>query len=251
MLPLFIQSELALKPNTPRALVLTADGPYISYAMVRRPDGPQLGDAETAPLDLTTPAAEHLDTAVRDLVAGRPGAASELVPYAISYVVVPSDSVARVQSALGRASTLTVVPAPGSTVWRSALPTGELTVLSGSGAVTALRGAVPLTPVDQTLAASAGSVNTTLPTGVAGRIAVLAEPADSHWHATLDGSPLTARTAYGWAQAFELPSTGGHLQVGFSGGARHWWLGAQLVLVIVVVLAALPARRPDDLDGVT
>ena len=49
VLPLFIQSELALKPTAPRALVLASAGPVISYAMVRRPGGPQLGDAETAP----------------------------------------------------------------------------------------------------------------------------------------------------------------------------------------------------------
>jgi hypothetical protein len=231
--------------------VLDAAGPYLSYAMVRRPDGPQLGDAETAPLDPATPAAEHLDTAVRNLVAGRPGAANGLVPFAIAYVVVPSDTTSRVRSALGRASALTVVPAPGSTVWRTVLPTGELSVLSGDGAVTALRGGTPVGPAEEVLPANAGAADTTLAPGAAGRIAVLAEPADSHWHATLNGSTLTARTAYGWAQAFELPSTGGHLQVGFSGGTRHWWLGAQLVLVIVVILAALPARRPDDLDGLT
>ena len=144
---------------------------------------------------------------------------------------------------------MTVVPAPGATVWRSSLPTGELTVLGAKSASTALSGAVPLAPAEQVLPASAGSVNTALAPGGVGRIAVLAEPTDSHWQATLDGKPLVARTAYGWAQAFELPSTGGQLKIGFSDSTRDWWLGLELVLVIAVLIVSLPARRPEDLEG--
>ena len=85
--------------------------------------------------------------------------------------------------------------------------------------------------------------------GAPGRLIVLAEPANSHWHASLDGKPLVAKTAYGWAQAFELPSAGGRLRVGFSGGARDLWLIGELVVLLVVVGAMLPGRRPDDEDG--
>jgi hypothetical protein len=249
VLPLFIQSELALKPTAPRALVLSSAGPDISYALVRRPGGPELGDADTAPIGTTSAAAEHLDTAVRDLVAGRPGAGTELAPFDIAYVVVPTSSTARVQSALGRASTLTVVPAPGATVWRSSLPTGELMVLDPSDGATALGGGVPADTTAQPLPASAGSVDTTVAPGVAGRVAVLAEPANPHWRATLDGKRLVGHTAYGWAQAFELPSGGGRLRIGFTDGTREWWLWLELALVVVAVGAALPARRPDDMEG--
>lgn len=248
MLPLFIQSELDLKPTAPRALVLASTGPVVSYALVRRPGGPQLGDADTDPPGGATAAAEHLNTAVRDLVAGRPGAGAELVPFDIAYVVVPSGSTSRVQSALGRATTLTVVPAPGATVWRSRLPTGELTVLHGSAATKALGGGVPTVAVSAALPASPGSADTTYTSVATGGLAVFAEPANHQWHATLDGKPLVGRTAYGWAQAFELPAASGRLRISFSDGTRHKWLGLELALVVVVAVASLPARRPDDLD---
>jgi hypothetical protein len=244
---LFIQSELSLKDTSPRALVLESSGPAISYAVVRRPGGPELGDADTAPATDPSAAAAHLDSAVRDLVAGRPGAGAELVPFDIAYIVVPSGSAARVQSALGRAATLVIVPAPGATVWRSSLPTSELNVLRGAAAAKALRGGVPLAKSREVLAASPGSANVAYPAGTEPALAVLAEPANPDWQATLDGKPLAPRTAYGCAQAFELPATGGRLRISFSGGRRHWWLAVQLALVVVVAGLALPARRPDDL----
>jgi GT2 family glycosyltransferase len=247
ILPLFIQSELALKPTSPRALVLEATGPVVSYAVVRRPGGPAHGAAAPAPFGGSSAAAAALDMAVRDLVAGRPGAATELAPFDIEYVVVPSGSAARVQSALGRATTLTVVPAPGAIVWRSSLPTSELRVLRGSAAAKALRGGVPLAATAGALAASPGSAKVSYNSARAG-LAVLAEPVNTHWHATFGGKPLTPRTAYGWAQAFELPAGTGQLRVSFSSSRRHWWLWLQLALVVVVAVAALPARRPDDLD---
>ena len=246
VLPLFIQSELALKPNSPRALVLSSAGPLISYAIVRRPGGPQLGDAETAPPSGSSAAAAHLDTAVRDLVAGRPGAGAELTPFDIAYVVVPAGSTGRVSSALGRAATLVVVPAPGATVWRSSLPTSELTVLRGAAASAALAGQVPTDPHAVALPATPGSADVPYSSPVVGSIAVLAEPADRGWRATLDGKPLPRRTAYGWAQAFVLPAISGRLRISFDDGARSEWLWVELVAVVVAAVVAIPARRADD-----
>jgi hypothetical protein len=249
VLPLFVSSELALKPTGPRALVLDSTGPVISYSLVRRGSGPQLGDADTAPTGKPSAAAVHLQSAVRDLVAGRAGAGAELAPFDIEYVVAPGRSASRVQSALGRAATLTVVPAPGATVWRSSLPTGELTVLDASAASTALAGGVPSSSGVHVLGASAGSVDSILPPGSDGRLAVLAEPASPHWHASLDGKPLVGRTAYGWAQAFEVPASSGILRVGYANGPRHRWLWVELAAVVVVLLATIPARRPDDFEA--
>jgi GT2 family glycosyltransferase len=248
VLPLFTQSELQV-PTTPRALVLDASGPAISYALVRRPGGPQLGDADTAPRGGRTAAAVDLASAVRNLVAGRPGAGQQLASFDIKYVVVPSGSTARVASALGRAATLTVVPAPGATVWRSSLPTGEVTVLDTAAATTATSGVASSAPVAQVLDATAGSANVIVDPGDAGRLVVLAEPANSNWHATLDGKRLVPRTAYGWAQSFELPATGGRLRIGFSSGSRNLWLVVELVVVVAVIGAAMPGRRPEADDG--
>jgi GT2 family glycosyltransferase len=249
VLPLFIQSELAATPTSPRALVLTVDGPQVSYALVRRAGGPQLGDADTAPRGGPSAAQLHLDSAVRDLVAGRPGAGNELATFGIGFVVAPTGSAPGVASALGRATTLTMVPAPGSTVWRSSLPTSELSVLSPSNGAQALRGVVPAAPAAMVLAAAAGSADVTLPAGAPGRVAVLAEPANSRWTATVDGRPLAARTAYGWAQAFVLPAAGGRLRIGFRSGTRHVWLGVELAAIVIVLGMTVPGRRPDDEEG--
>jgi GT2 family glycosyltransferase len=243
-LPLFTQSELAV-PTTPRALVLSSDGATISFALARRPAGPQLGDADVAPAPNTV-AGRHLATAVQDLVAGRPGAGAELVPFGVTYVVVPSPSVARLRSALGRATTLTVHPAGGATVWESSMPTGELTVLSPLAAPTALAGRVPAEAVAHVLAATPGSANTMLTLGVAPGLLVLNEPASHNWHATVNGKALTPRTAYGWAQAFELPNGTGRLKITFDSGSRHVWLIAELVLVVAGLISIVPVRRGDD-----
>jgi hypothetical protein len=102
--------------------------------------------------------------------------------------------------------------------------------------------------VAHVLPAGLGSADVTVPPGAPGRLVVLAEPAGSKWHASVNGTSLSARTAYGWAQAFVLPSSGGRLQLGFSGGSRDGWLIGQLAVVVVLVGAMLPGRRPDQ-DG--
>ena len=67
--------------------------------------------------------------------------------------------------------------------------------------------------------------------------------------ATVNGRPLAARTAYGWAQAFVLPATGGRLRIGFRSGSRHVWLGVELAAIVIVLGMTLPGRRPDDEEG--
>jgi hypothetical protein len=133
-------------------------------------------------------------------------------------------------------------------VWRSTLPTGELRVLGSGPAAAALVGKVVAAPEATVLPAQPGSADTTVEAGPAGRIVVLAEPADSHWHASLDGVRLASRTAFGWAQAFTLPPTGGRLQIHYSDTTRTGWLWAEMALVLLAGLVALPARRPDYPD---
>ena len=70
-----------------------------------------------------------------------------------------------------------------------------------------------------------------------GALAVLAEPADRGWRATLDGKPLARRTAYGWAQAFVLPATSGRLRIRFDGTSPALVAVGELVAVVVVVRA--------------
>jgi GT2 family glycosyltransferase len=249
-LPLFTQAEMAV-PTTPRALVIRANGPQISYTLLRRATGPVLGDAETAPTHGQSAAARNaLATAVRDLIAGLPGAGAELVPFGIQYVAAPDSSVHRIGSALGRSTTLSVVPAPGATVWRSTLATGELNLLTGSAVGTAKAGRVPPAAPASVLAATPGKADVAVHAGTGPRLAVLAEPAGSHWHATYDGKSLSRVTAYGWAQAFELPSAAGQLKIWSSSGGRHFWIWIELIALISVIgvgVAAAPRRPQRDI----
>jgi hypothetical protein len=87
-----------------------------------------------------------------------------------------------------------------------------------------------------------------VPGGSSSRLLVLAEPVDSGWQATLDGHPLRRVTAYGWAQAFELPARGGVLRVHFDSGTRHFWLVVELLALLGVIgygagAAPHPQRR--------
>jgi hypothetical protein len=174
------------------------------------------------------------------LVAGRPGAGAELVPFGIAYVVAPTGT-HHLASALGRSSTLTVAPAPGATVWQSSLATGELTLLTGRSVSTATAGQVPTTAPTAVLPAKAGAATAQVPSGSGPRLAVLAEPAGSNWHASYNGDGLKATTAYGWAQAFELPDSAGTLHISASRGARHFWIWLELVMLIAIIGAAAVA----------
>ena len=90
------------------------------------------------------------------------------------------------------------------------------------------------------------SSHTKIPEGKAGRVLRIADTADEGWTATLDGAPLTKTTVDGWAQGFELPATGGRLDVTFDAPISHAaWLWAQGALALVLVVLALPGRRRD------
>jgi hypothetical protein len=80
---------------------------------------------------------------------------------------------------------------------------------------------------------------------------VLAEPVDSHWQATVGLTRLAGRTAYGWAQAFELPATGGRLQIGYRDPHRSTLLWVELGAVVLCLLLALPTgrRRTTEVDA--
>jgi hypothetical protein len=241
-LPLFTQVEMA-RPTSPRALVLrTGAAGGLSYALVRRPSGPQLGDADVGPTGGSR-AAARLAAAVRDAAAGLPRAGAELQPFGVEFLVVPSGSVSRLAPQLAKTATLSVVPAPGATVYQSSLPAGELSVLPAAAAKAAVSGS-PLASVTATvLAAKPGSADVEVPPGSPGRLVVLAEPANSHWQATVGSTPLVSRTAYGWAQAFELPAAGGRLRVTYHDSRRGTLLWVELAAVLLILLLAVPTRR--------
>jgi len=96
--------------------------------------------------------------------------------------------------------------------------------------------------VEEPVAARGRSVDTRVPPGAAGRLLVLAERADAHWHATLDGVRLRS-VANGWRQTFEIGPSGGHLVVGHEAPQRTTWLVVEAFVLGLTVLLAMPVRR--------
>jgi hypothetical protein len=79
-----------------------------------------------------------------------------------------------------------------------------------------------------------------LAAGPAGRTLVLAERSAKGWHASLDGVALNS-ISQDWAQTFELPAQGGHLEVWYE---RPWvFWSIQAVVWLLACLVALPTRR--------
>ncbi|WP_194948311.1 glycosyltransferase [Actinomyces trachealis] len=77
------------------------------------------------------------------------------------------------------------------------------------------------------------------------RTLYLAERSDPGWRATLNGQPLkVVPDPAGWRQAFDLPATGGHLEVGHTSLVSRLLTLTIWVVCGVTALAALPLRRP-------
>jgi GT2 family glycosyltransferase len=232
VLPVFAVAA-AEAPTTPRVLSLRADADAVHYALLRGADGQVLGDADVAarPDAASAPTAGDaaLAAAVRDLAAGRPGAAGQIAAFGVTLVVVPADAggaLARIAGVPGLAK----VPATATVVYRTTAPAGELSIL-------APRSLPVLLP------AASGHASTELPGGSSGRLLVLAEPFSSHWRATLDGDPLPATHAHGWAQAWTLPAGSGHLVIERTGDTRGGWMAVELGVLGLMLLLCIPARR--------
>lgn len=219
-----------------RTLVLDSDSTaQVRYSLVRGA-GARMGDAELAAADGPT---HQLDAAVANLVAGS-GAdqSAELGKFAVRYVLARPGAPREITRVLDATPGLTrLSQQSGGALWRVEREVARVTIVSGGTAT-----AVAAGPVE---------VRTDIPTGAEGRVLRLADTADEGWTATLDGKPLTPTTVDGWAQGFELPSTGGTLHVTYEEPFTHTlWLWTQGFLAVVLVVLALPGRRrtvDDDL----
>lgn len=215
-----------------RTLVLDSDSTaHVDYTLVRGA-GARLGDAELTAADGEN---ARLDKVVANLVAGS-GAdqADQLGKFAVRYVLVHKGAPREVTRVLDATPGLTRLSEQnGSALWRVDQDVARATIVSGSGTPTL----VAAGPVD---------IHTTIPAGADGRTLRLADTAAEGWTATLDGKPLTATTVDGWAQGFELPASGGTLDVTYDDPITHTaWLWAQGSLALVLVVLALPGRRRD------
>ncbi|MFB7506327.1 family 2 glycosyl transferase, partial [Streptomyces broussonetiae] len=217
-----------------RTLILDSDSTArVRYTLVRG-SGARMGDAE-----LGAAGAENtrLDKVVANLVAGS-GAdqADQLGGFAVRYVLVhkgaPRDFT-RVLDATPGLSRLS--QQGGSALWRVDQEVSRAAIVPAGGSGTA-----------QSVNAGPVEIHTTVPTGSDGRVLRLADTASAGWTATLDGKPLTRTTVDGWAQGFQLPASGGRLDVTYDDPFTHTaWLWAQGALAVVLVVLALPGRRRD------
>jgi GT2 family glycosyltransferase len=235
-LPAFVAVDLGA-PERPRAVLLRPVGDEgvsggVGYTAVRD-DGTFLGDAETA-----ADPPERLSDAVADLASGRGGsAAGVLARYGVRYVVVD----APVDRLTGR----NLDSAPGlrrvssndaGAVWRVGAPAGRVRLVA---------------PDDtQRLLPSTGAlrVDTELDDASPGGRLELAEVADDGWRATFAGQTLDGTEDESGLQTFQVPAGAGRLVITLDRPSRAWWVLAQGVLFVVVVVLALPSRGRDG-DG--
>ncbi|GGV52240.1 integral membrane regulatory protein [Streptomyces longisporoflavus] len=234
--PAFVAEESGTQDQA-RTLVLDSESAArVSYTLVRG-SGARLGDAELAEAGGSN---QHLDKIVARLLAGS-GAdqADQLGGFAVRYVLVRDGAPRQMSRTLDSTPGLTrLSQEDGSALWRVDRQVSRAAIVPGSGD-------------PQPVAAGPVELHTNIPAGDEGRTLRLADAADEGWTATLDGRPLTGTTLDGWAQGFELPATGGRLDVTYDAPVGHTgWLWAQGALAVVLVVMALPGRRrhvDDDL----
>ncbi|AVH58338.1 MULTISPECIES: glycosyltransferase family 2 protein [Streptomyces] len=229
--PAFVAEESGTRDQARTLVLASRSTAKVGYTLVRG-SGARLGDAELAAVD---GANKKLDEAVANLVAGS-GAdqADELGGFAVRYVLVRKGAPREVSRVLDATPGLTrLSQQDGSALWRVDRQVSRAAIVPQSG---------------DALSIAAGPVelHTTIPSGADGRVLRLADTADEGWTATLDGKPLTRTTVDGWAQGFELPASGGKVDVTFDAPMSHTaWLWAQGALALVLVVLALPGRRRD------
>lgn len=231
--PAFVAEDSGTRDRA-RTLVLDSDSTaHVRYTLVRG-SGARLGDAELAAAQGTN---ERLDKVVANLVAGS-GAdqADQLGAFAVRYVLVHKGAPREVSRVLDTTPGLMRLSEQnGSALWRVVREVSRAAIVPASGS------GEPL-PV----AAGPVEIHTTIPAGAEGRVLRLADSAAEGWTATLDGEPLTRTTLDGWAQGFELPASGGRLDVTYDDPITHTaWLWTQGALAVVLVVLALPGRRRD------
>src|SRR5690606_35692120 len=128
--------------------------------------------------------------------------AGQLAGYAVRYVLVRDGAPRELSRVLDATPGITRVSQEGgAALWRVDRTTARLTITGGGSAEPVAVGSGPV------------ESHTNLPAGGPGRVLRLADRADDGWKATLDGRPLQPVTVNGWAQGFELPASGGRLDL--------------------------------------
>ena len=220
--PLVVESHV----TRPRMLVLAKRPDGAVTATVLRERMPIPGEETAQPAGA---ARRHLHAAVARLTSGT-GGADALTRFGVGYVLVPHpdrDPLARTLDAVPDLTRLSRTSRYG--LWQPVTPAGRLMLLDGR----------TVTP----LAAGATDAHVRIPPGTAGRTLLLAEPAGNGWHATIDGHAARSRTLDGWAQAYDVPASGGSFALRRGMTQRHLWVSAQAMALLLVTLLALPSGQ--------
>nr|WTB07495.1 glycosyltransferase [Streptomyces antimycoticus] len=245
--PAFVAAESATEDQA-RTLVLGggSSAAHADYALVRG-SGARLGEGELA---AAGGADTRLDGVVANLIAGS-GAdqTRQLGGYAVRYVYVQKGAPSEMERVLNATPGLTQLSREhGGVLWRVDQRVSRVSIVPAESSGRPAGGAAAK-PVH--VASAPVEAHTTVPDGTAGRVLRIADRSASDWQATLDGKPLKATTVDGWAQGFELPATGGRLDLTYDTPITHTaWVWAQGLLAVVLLVLALPGRRrnvDDDL----
>ncbi|MFC4531585.1 glycosyltransferase [Sphaerisporangium dianthi] len=209
-----------------------ADG-LLSFTLLRGRT-PLIGETE---LPVPDAARRRLSDIVAGVISGRGGDdAVALASYGVRFVAVPGPVAPEVRRSLDSDPALARMNlSPDGGLWRMVQPLGRAYLLEEDGR---------RTPV-QYAGTAGGGLTVTVPAGPVKRTLVLAEPAGG-WTATAGGSSLAVRTVDGWAQGFDAPAAGGRVTVEHGAFWHEVWLWAQLALVALVSILALPGARGSE-----
>ncbi|MFE2184922.1 glycosyltransferase family 2 protein [Streptomyces sp. NPDC059455] len=238
--PAFVAAESATEDQA-RTLVLGGDSSaaHADYALVRG-SGARLGDGELASAGGSD---TRLDGVVANLIAGS-GAdqTRQLGGYAVRYVYVQKGAPPEMERVLNATPGLTQLSREhGGVLWRVNQRVSRVSIVPAESSGRPAGGAAAK-PVH--VASGPVEAHTTVPDGTDGRVLRIADRSAPDWQATLDGEPLKPMTVDGWAQGFELPSSGGRLDLTYDTPITHTaWVWAQGLLAVVLLVLALPGRR--------
>lgn len=234
VLPAFVTASAASGMRA-RTLVLRPGPPPVRYTVLRNAD-PVVGE-----LELAQPAAARraLDAVVGGLVTGKGGDLGDdgraLGQFAIGYVLLPAPLDQHFVRVLDGTPGLRPVSRTASFgLWQVTEVAARLRVVQPGGQVVGVRSG---------RVAAAGAK-----APASGGTLVLAEPARTGWHASLNGRPLAplATPFDGWAQGFTLPAGGGRLDISRSMLGRQVVIGLEALALIVVMVLALPSPHTGD-----
>lgn len=241
-LPAFVSAEAA-SPQAPRSLVLASSrAGAVGYSLVNG-SGEQLGDAETLP---PADVWDDLNQYVAWMVSGRGGPeVPAIAAYGVRYVILDRGTTPDLIQTLDSEPGLRrLSSAEGAVLWRVAGVTSRARVV----------GDVEASPLGLTDPVNVGVdpyIDQSLPEGTGQRVIVVGATEDSGWRASSGASDLTpviAPEPVAWSSAFLAPEGAPPIRIWFDAGPRPWWLGAQVAIIVALVILALPSRRAFDPD---